>query len=108
MAAFLCVIILLFNLFIDRVSAFSDQAKPPLHPKQLREQNKKLSSLKRRTAIPTIDSSRSSPAKTIKTETQSGYDNYSTLDADERVQKVIAHAGIASRRNAERMVSSFL
>lgn len=101
------IVFLILTCFLVSVSALIDPAKPPLHPKQLRELNKKISTLKKRTAPKTSDAPQSqqkSSSRAVKSEKQSSKDNYSTLGGDERIQKVIAHAGLASRRDAERMV----
>eukprot|EP01040_Poterioochromonas_malhamensis_P003148 gene3148-3354_t len=101
------IVFLILTCFLVSVSALIDPAKPPLHPKQLRELNKKISTLKKRTAPKTSDAPQSqqkSSSRAVKSEKQSSKDNYSTLGGDERIQKVIAHAGLASRRDAERMI----
>lgn len=101
------LLFLILTCFLVGVSALIDPAKPPLHPKQLRELNKKISILKKRTTPKTSvapQSQQKPTSRAVKPEKQSSKDNYSSLGGDERIQKVIAHAGLASRRDAERMV----
>jgi hypothetical protein len=98
------VVLLLICLFLELndgfvASVFNRKMNEPYHPKQIREMNRKsrLKPVKRR--MPIIKKPEDI-SQSVSKENEVSW----KLDSTERIQKVIAHAGIASRREAEKMV----
>jgi hypothetical protein len=93
-----------FRKFLD--------GKKIIHPKQYRQRKVKIEEKEKMTEkyhqknIERKESRVVEPTKSRESPKIANLDNFSKLHGAERIHKVIARTGIASRRDAERMVSS--